>query len=242
MENHSIRQARYDARWASAIMRTLEKDLACAIHSDASVMISGESGTGKKFIAHLIHLRSRRSAAPFVIAKCHDLSERFPRSASRSLPAMVFEHGLLKTTARGTLLIDEIQKIPAAMQLQLLQSIERELTNGAHSRLMTAVDTDLFERVRSNQFRSDLFYRLNVIHLIVPPLRDRREDIPILLDHYLSVYATAGIPRFSKAALQRLLSYRWPGNVRELKSAAEALAVQDPGRRVEVDDLPSHIH
>ena len=96
----------------------------------------------------------------------------------------------------------------------------------------------MFARVRVNQFRSDLFYRLNVLHLKVPALRDRAEDIPILFDYYLGVYAKARIPRLSTAALQRLVAYMWPGNVAELKTVAERLARQDIPRRIEPNDLP----
>lgn len=200
-------------------MRKLEDDIDCAIQFDVRVMISGESGTGKKFVAHLIHQRSHRGSAPFVIANCQDMMESLPDNC--------------------TLLIDEVQKIPVPMQLQLLQFIE--MTNGSDLRLMTAASTDVFERVRSNQFRSDLFYRLNVIHLIIPALRDRPEDIPTLFHHYLSFCARADVPRLSAAAVQRLVAYSWPGNVRELKAAAETLAAQDLQRHVEPDDLSSEI-
>lgn len=227
--------------WASAIMRQLEDEVACAIQFDARVMISGERGTGKKSVAHLIHQRSRRGAAPFVIANCQGIAESLPQSSSDSEATQRFEHGLLKTADNGTLLIDDIQKIPVPMQLQLLQFTESEMTNGSDLRLMTAASSDVFEHVRSNQFRDDLFYRLNVIHLIVPALRDRPEDIPILFHYYLSFYAKAQVPRLSPAALQRLVAYPWPGNVTELKAAAETLAVQDLPRLVEPDDLPSPI-
>lgn len=222
-------------------MRKLEHGIACAIQSDARVMISGESGAGKKFVAHLIHQRSRRGPAPFVIANCQDIAESLPQSRPGSESAQPFKHGPLKTADNGTLLIDEIQKIPVPMQLQLLQFIESEMTNGSDLRLMTATSTDVFECVRSNQFRDDLFYRLSVIHLIIPALRDRPEDIPILFHHYLSFYARADVRRLSAAALQRLVAYPWPGNVQELKATAETLAVQDLPRLVEPDDLPSHI-
>jgi len=230
-----------DMPWASAIMRTIENDVADAVQSDARVMISGESGAGKKFVAHLIHQRSRRGPAPFVVARCQDLAEWLPESGPRSESTQPFTHGLLKTAANGTVLIDEIQKIPMPMQLQLLQFIERETTTGSELRLMTATGTDVFERVQSSQFHNDLFYRLNVIHLIMPALRDRPEDIPILFRHYLSLYARADVPRLSAAALQRLVAYPWPGNVQELKAVAAALAMQDLPRLVEPDDLPSHI-
>lgn len=230
-----------DLPWASAIMRKLENDMACAIQFDARVLISGESGAGKKFVAHLIHQRSRRGSTPFVIANWQDIAESLPEFTPVSESAQPFKHGLFKTADNGTLLIDKIQKIPLPMQLQLLQFIESKTTSGSDLRFMASTSTDVFERVRSNQFSSDLFYRLNVIHLIIPALRDRPEDIPILFHHYLSFYAKVDVPRFSAAALQRLVAYPWPGNIPELKAAAETLAVQDLPRLVEPDDLPSHI-
>lgn len=237
----SITHGAQDMPWASASMRELENDMACAIQVDARVMISGESGAGKKFVAHLIHQRSRRGPDPFVIANGQDLAESLAQSSHGAESDQPFTHGLLKTRKNGTLLIDEIQKMPVPMQLQLLQFIESEMTNGSDLRLMTTTSTDVFERVQSNQFRNDLFYRLNLIHLMMPALRDRPEDIPILFHHYLSFYAKADVPRVSAAALQRLVAYPWPGNIQELKAAAETLAAQDLPRTVEPDDLPSHI-
>lgn len=227
--------------WASAVMLKLEKDIACAIRFDATVMISGERGAGKKFVARLIHQRSRRGPAPFVVANCQDVAESFFGFEPSSGSAQPFRNGLLKTVNNGTLLIDEIQQIPAPMQLELLHFIESEMTNGSDLRLMTATGTDVFERVQSNQFRNDLFYRLNILHLTIPALRERPEDIPILFHRYLALPAGADVPRLSAAALRRLVAYSWPGNVQELKTVAETLAAQDLPRLVEPDDLPSHI-
>jgi len=236
----STRRAQ-DLPWASAAMRELEDDIACASRCDARVMLSGESGAGKKFVAQLIHQRSHRGSAPFVIVNDGDIATSLPQSRRGSASAQPYKRGRLKTADNGTLLIDEIQKVPAPVQLQLLQFTEREMANGSDLRLMTAASTDAFEPVRSNRFRSDLFYRLNVIHVIIPALRDRPEDIPILFRHYLSFYARADVPRISTAAWERLAAYPWPGNVTELKAAAETLAAQDLPRLVEPDDLPSHI-
>jgi two-component system response regulator AtoC len=222
-------------------MRKLESDMACAIQFDATVMISGERGAGKKFVARLIHQRSRRGAAAFVVANFQDVAESLCQFEPGSGSAQAFRHRLLKTVNNGTLLIDEIQQIPSPMQLQLLQFIESETTNDSDLRLMTATSTDVFERVQSNQFRTDLFYRLNVLHLNIPALRDRPEDIPILFHRYLAPSAGADVPRLSAAAVQRLVAYSWPGNVQELKAVAETLAAQDLPRLVEADDLPSHM-
>jgi two-component system response regulator AtoC len=223
--------------WASMAMRELDRDIACAVQFDARVMISGEKGAGKKFVAHLIHQRSARGKTPFVIANCRDLMEDGLRSGS----ADQFKHGLLMTADNGTLLIEEIDKIPAPMQPRLLQFLESEMKNHSDLRLMTATSTDLFARVRSKLFSEHLFYRLNRIHLVIPALRDRVEDIPILFRHYLSFYARTEVPRLSTAAWDRLGAYAWPGNVQELKAVTKTVAVHELARLVEPDDLPSPI-
>jgi DNA-binding NtrC family response regulator len=218
-------------------MRALADDMACAVRGDSSVMISGERGAGKKFVAQTIHQRSRRRSAPFVVAHWPNPTE--PCAASTGLDTIPpFEEGVWKPTGNGTLFIDEIQRITPMLQLELLRFTESGTTARRDVRLMTAASPDVFACVQVNQFRSDLFYRLNVMHLKVPALRDRAEDIPILFDHYLGVYATARPRRLSTAALQRLIDYPWPGNVAELKSVAEGLARQDVRRHIEPNDLP----
>ena len=200
----------------------LEDEIACAIQFDGRVMISGERGTGKKFLAHLIHQRSHRRTAPFVIASHRCFAESVPQA----------QH--------GTLLIDGIEELTDPMQMQLLQFLESGTTNGS-PRLMTATGPNMFERVRSDTFGTDLFYRLNIIRLLIPALREHPEDIPILLGHYLSSHAKTNTPRLSPGALQRLMEYAWPGNVQELKDVAETLAAKDLPRFIEPEDLPPHI-
>jgi two-component system nitrogen regulation response regulator GlnG len=203
-------------------MRKLEDEIACAIQFDGRVMISGERGTGKKLVAHLIHQRSHRRTAPFVIASHRGFAESVPHAQN------------------GTLLIDGIEELTIPSQRQLQQFLETGMTNGS-PRLMTTTGPDMCERVRSDTFATDLFYRLNIIRLLMPPLREHPEDIPILLEHYLSSCARTNLPRLSPAALQRLVAYAWPGNVQELKAVAETLAVKDLPRLIEPDDLPPHI-
>lgn len=222
-------------------MRELERDIACAIRFDGRVMISGERGAGKKFVARLIHQQCARSQAPLVIANCRDIMGSVFPDGIGSCSADQFKHGLLKTAANRTLLIDEIDTIPESMQLHLLSLLESELKDGSDLRLMTATRTDLLARVRSHQFSDDLFYRLNRIHLVIPALRDRVDDIPILFHHYLSCYGRAEVPRLSTATWDRLAAYAWPGNVQELQAVTRNLAVQELPRLAEPDDLPSHI-
>jgi two-component system nitrogen regulation response regulator GlnG len=232
--------------WKSAAMRDLEDDIACAINSDETVMITGESGAGRKFIAHLIHQRSRRGLGPFVVTSWPDAVEPLPESsASEGRPACEsadrFTHGRLMTANNGTLLLEEIEAITLPMQSELMGFVESQTTTGRNVRLVSATGTDFFERVRSNQFREDLYYRLNVIHLAIPALRDRPEDIPALVRHYLSFYRRAEVPRLSIMAWRKLVAYRWPGNVPELKTVAKTLAEKDLRRLVEPEDLPPEI-
>ncbi len=217
--------------WASATLRQLRDDIACAVKFDTNVMITGGSGVGKTFVASLIHQQSRRGFAPLTILECADIGES---------PNDSFKEALLKTANNGTLLIKEIQKLPEPTQLELLRFIESELPKRDRVRLMITCSTDLFERVQSNDFLDELFYHLNVVHLVIPALRDRPEDIEILFRHYLSSH-TRVEPALTTAAWERLVAYPWPGNVRELKTVAEKLAERDLPRPVDLEDLPPEI-
>lgn len=203
-------------------IRSLEDEIACAVRFDGRVMISGERGTGKKSLGRLIHQRSRRRTAPFVVANHRGFAESVPQA----------QH--------GTLLIDGIEELTVPMQMQLLQFLESGTTSGS-PRLMTATGPDMFERVRSDTFGADLFYRLNIIRLFIPALREHPEDIANLLEHYLSSCARTNNPRLSPGAWQLLIAYAWPGNVQELRAVAETLAGKDLRRLIEPDDLPPHM-
>lgn len=231
---------RVSSTWARGSMRQLRTDIKCAVESGTSVMITGERGVGKTFVASLIHQRSHLGAAPFTILKCADMMDSVPDRRHGSEPGAPFGRAGL-TLDSGTLLIEEIHKVPAAVQPRLQGFIEREILTRSDLRLMTACSTPLFDCVRSKQFPEDLFYRLNVIHLVIPALRDRPEDIPILFSHYLPLRARVSPPRLSATAWERLVNYRWPGNVRELKAVAGKVATWDLSRPVEPEDLPSEI-
>jgi DNA-binding NtrC family response regulator len=228
--------------WTSEAMCKLNEDIACAMQFDARVMISGESGAGKKFVAHLIHQGSAGGAGPFIVASGPEIGESLLQSAAGSSAAIQFQQNLLSEADHGTLLIEEIDMIPRSAQRHLVGFVEQTRTAGRRVRLMTATRADLWTRVRAGQFDDDLFYHLNVIHLTIPALRDRPEDIPILFRGYLSYYARAEAPQLSTAARRRLLAYPWPGNVPELKAVAEKVAMPNrPRRLLGEDDLPSHI-
>ena len=216
-------------------MLALEKDIACALRCDLNVMLSGERGVGKLSIARRIHLESRRGRAPLVISQLND-------AASELDPAM------LNATPGATVLVQDPERLSEPMQCRLLRFVVDRATRGGTRRtcvanpdlrFITATRSDLFEHVRFQQFDESLFYRLNGIHLVVPPLRARREDIPRLLCHFMSQFARTA-PRLSPAAWDSIVKYAWPGNVCELKTVAATLASIER-RMLQPSDLPSEI-
>lgn len=212
--------------WVNDAMCKLEDEIRCASQTDARVMITGESGVGKRFAADMIHQLSHRRRAPFVVISGTDGQ---------------FHQGLLQTANHGTLLVQEIENAPESVQSQFLRFIDSTTTDGNNVRLMTATSVHLLERVHTGEFRDDLFYRLNVIHLVIPPLRERPEDIPVMFHYYLSLHSRAETPQLSIAARQRLVEYPWPGNVRELKTVTEKLCGQDLPELIEPEHLPCPI-
>jgi len=237
------------------LMRELDRTIDGLSRNASTVLIVGESGTGKELVARSIHERSPRSAEPFVAINCG----AFARAL---LPDQLFGHlrgaftgadadkeGVFQAAGEGTLFLDEIAEIDRDLQSQLLRAIqEREVIplgsnrpvpwNG---RLIAATNRDLEEQVGKNLFRQDLYYRINVVQVRVPPLRDRKEDLPHLAEHFLAGLAPAGVrkKRLSPAALELLLWYSYPGNVRELKNAIErAYALGSSADEVLPEDLP----
>jgi DNA-binding NtrC family response regulator len=225
--------------WANDAMRNLEEEMRCASETDASVMLSGESGVGKRYAAAMIHQLSHRRRAPFVAINATDASDLAPSpSANTNGPAA---GELLQAAGDGTLLIQDIESIPASAQLQLLRFMDRSATAGRHVRLMTATSAQLFGRVKSGEFDENLYYRLNVIRFVIPPLRERPEDIPLMFEHYLSMHLRTGVPPLSSAARERLVEYSWPGNVRELRTVTRKLSTQPLPAVIEPEHLPSPI-
>ena len=223
----------------------------------ATVLIQGESGTGKEVIAKAVHHASPRAARPFVAVNCGAVpetlleSELFGYVRGAFTGAAGSKLGLFEEADGGTLFLDEIAEMPAALQVKLLRALQsgevRRLgaTQAAtiDVRVLAATNGDLATRIAQGTFREDLFYRLNVIQVTLPPLRDRREDIPALAEHFL---ARAAIKlgrtlRLSPAALELVLRYPWPGNVRELENAIERAAILTRSDAVEPDDLPPHV-
>ncbi|MBI5500968.1 MAG: sigma-54-dependent Fis family transcriptional regulator [Deltaproteobacteria bacterium] len=226
--------------------------------TDATVLIQGESGTGKELIASAIHYRSRRAEGPLIKVSCVALadglieSELFGHERGAFTGAVRGRKGRIELADGGTLFLDEIGDLSLPTQLKLLRVLqEREIervgsatTIPVDIRLVVATNKNLEEEVKSGRFREELYYRVRVVTLWVPALRDRREDIPALLHHFLAQFNAAhgkDVRGFSNAALRRLTGWRWPGNVRELHNTVESLVVLARNPEVGVDDLPAAI-
>ena len=243
---------------SSAVIAALREEIRSAANTDAKVLITGESGTGKEVVAHLIHAASARRARPFVPINCAGIpetlleSELFGHERGSFTGAVRDKAGLFEIANHGTVLLDELGEMSLRMQGVLLRFLETGEVHRVGSdrmqarvnvRIIAATNRDLPEQIRNGSFRLDLYYRLNVIHLRTPTLRERPEDVPLLLDHFLSVYSRRHHqppPELAPTARDLLTAYRWPGNVRELKNVVERIAVRQQGR-IEAVDLPSDI-
>lgn len=234
------------------------KDTAKIALSQASVLISGESGTGKELIARAIHYNSRRVKGPFIKVNCAALpeslleSELFGHEKGAFTGAQTLRQGLFERANEGTLLLDEIGEMPLVLQAKLLRILqEREFERiGGHQtikvdiRIIAATNRDLQAMVKEGTFREDLFYRLNVIHLILPPLRDRREDISLLANHFLQKFSSENqrdIIDIDPMAMSLLTAWSWPGNIRELSNVIERAVVMNSGPIIFSEDLPPQI-
>jgi DNA-binding NtrC family response regulator len=225
--------------------------------TDATLLILGESGTGKEVIAKAIHHASARAARPFVAVNCGAVpetlleSELFGFTRGAFTGAVASKRGLFEEAHGGTLLLDEIAEMPAALQVKLLRALQsgeiRRLgatqSTTIDVRVIAATNRDLAAMIADGSFREDLFYRLNVIEVTLPPLRERREDIPALAEHFIARAAgkLGRDLRLSPEAVERLLRYPWPGNVRELENAIERAAILARGETVTPEDLPPHV-
>ena len=243
---------------ATPIMRRLIATLREVARSDATALLTGESGTGKGLLARAIHGSSSRRHRPFVEANCVVYSEGvlnselFGHEKGAFTGAEKLKRGRFELARGGTLFLDEIGEIAPATQLLLLRvlqdrAFERvggEETIDADVRLVAATNRDLDEAIRTGSFREDLFYRLNVIPIHVPALRERQDDVAVLAARFLSRAAGRlgrATPTLSPGAAEALTAYSWPGNVRELENLMERLVVLAPRERIEPDDLPAAI-
>ncbi|MGH2445667.1 MAG: sigma-54-dependent transcriptional regulator, partial [Candidatus Limnocylindria bacterium] len=223
--------------------------------ADATVLITGESGTGKELVAEALHRASKRNPHPLIKVSCAALpetlleTELFGHEKGSFTGAMTQRKGRFETANKGTIFLDEIGEMTLGTQTKLLRILqEREFERiGSNTpikidiRVITATNRNLAEEVEAGRFREDLYYRLNVIHVDMPPLRERKEDIPLLVEHFLVKFrhAPGEIPTsISEEALQRLVDYDWPGNVRELENAIERAVVLSRGNPITLEHLP----
>ncbi len=225
-----------------------------------TVLITGESGTGKELVAAGIHAKSGRADQPFIAVNCGGVPENLLESEFFGYVRGAFtgadqnKKGLFEEADKGTFFLDEIGELPLSMQVKLLRVLQEQEIRPIGSarrkkidvRILAATAKNVSEEVEQGRFREDLFYRLNVINIQVPPLRKRPEDIPRLCDYFIRKFAESleliDIKGVSKAAMQHLLAYSWPGNVRELENVLERAVILAEGEYIEPDNLPDTIH
>jgi two-component system response regulator AtoC len=243
----------------SPVITELKAEIERVAKSDAKVLIGGESGTGKELVAQAVHHGSRRADRPFVTVNCAGLSETlletelFGHVKGSFTGAYRDKLGKLEMADSGTVFLDEIGEMTMRMQGLLLRFLETgelqkvgadRVMGRADVRVLAATNRNLREMIAQSTFREDLFYRLNVIHLTVPPLRERKNDIPALVSHFLDDFNSNGSSvsrEISTEAMAALSEYHWPGNVRELVNVVERLAVTAPGVIIRPEDLPIEI-
>jgi len=261
-ENQSLRDeikrlARREIVGSSQALRRVIDVATQAAPSQATVLVLGESGTGKELLARYIHERSARARGPFIAVNCAAIpetileSELFGHEKGAFTGATGRKEGRFAKASGGTLFLDEIGELSWSVQVKLLRVLQEGEyeplggnTHKADVRIVAATNRDLVAEVSAGRFREDLFYRLNVIAITAPPLRARREDIPLLVDHFLGLYcAKNGRPRLhpTRGVLDRLAEYTWPGNVRELENVIERAVVLSRDETFGEGDLPDHV-
>lgn len=243
----------------SPAIQALEMEIESASKSDAKVLITGETGVGKEVVSRLIHHRSARAAAGLVTLNCAGLpdslleSELFGHVRGSFTGAYRDKPGLLEMAPNGTVFLDEVGEMSTRMQVVLLRflesgEIQRVGADRSHTRvnvrLITATNRDLQAQINSGAFREDLYFRLNVIRFSIPPLRERTEDVPLLVGHYMQNFSQAHkvqATEISSEAMDAMMAYRWPGNIRELKNVVERIVLKAAGRAIKASDLPPEV-
>jgi DNA-binding NtrC family response regulator len=240
-------------------MQTVFQQIKQVAGSDSTILITGESGTGKELVANAIHYSSQRKGKPFVKVNCAALSESlieselFGHEKGAFTSAVARRLGRFETANGGTLFLDEIGDIPPSTQIKLLRALELKeferlgssQTTQVDVRLITATNKDLARLVQEGRFREDLYFRLNVIHINLAPLRERKEDIPLLAKFFLDKYSVQMnkvITNLSRNAMQLMENYAWPGNIRELENAIERGVVFCRSKVLTEWDLPPQIN
>jgi DNA-binding NtrC family response regulator len=240
-----------------AMLNVFEK-IRMAADARSTVLVTGENGTGKELVVRALHYTSSRRNKPIVTVNCAAIpeslieSELFGHEKGAFTGANTRRTGLFESAHEGTLFIDEIGEMNLGLQSKLLRAIEtrRIMPVGSSKeievdvRLVAATNRDLLEEVKNRRFREDLYYRLKVVEINLPPLRERKEDIPLLVTHFLEQIAKENqrpVSEIAPEALDLLMSYSWPGNVRELRNTLEGIVILSPRDRIEADDIPAHI-
>ena len=262
-ENAVLRQTTAEQGFAGIIGRSpsmldVFRLVETVCRTNSTVLLSGESGTGKELVARAIHALSLRRSRPFVAVNCGAMpealleSELFGHVRGAFTGADKDKKGLIEAAGGGTIFLDEIGEMPPTMQVKLLRVLQERKYRpvggteelSADIRVIAATNRDLPKLVGEGKFREDLFYRLNVIPMTMPPLRDRADDIPLIAEHFLGKYTremSKSIDGFSPEALAALVAYRWPGNVRELENVVERAVALESDRRVGVLTLPENL-
>ena len=254
--SEEIESSSYGLLGNSEAMQRVFRSIAKAVSTTATVLISGESGTGKELVARAIHYHSPRASSPFVPVNCGAIpeelleSELFGHVKGAFTGALETRAGFFQTADGGTIFLDEISETSLSMQVKLLRVLQdREVVMVGSTRprkvdvrILASTNKDLATLMKKNLFREDLFFRVNVITIELPPLRERGEDLLLLIHHFTGRFAEElgkSVPQFSDQALQVLTNYHWPGNVRELENVIQRLVVMTDGGLIEVPDLPS---
>ncbi len=254
-ENLGMRFDKQNIIGQSHAMKNLLETVEQVAPSEATVLIHGESGTGKELIAGAIHHNSRRKDGPFIKINCAAItetlleSELFGHEKGAFTGADKRKEGRFVQAHNGSLLLDEVSEMSLTMQVKLLRVLqEREITRvggddviNVDVRVIAATNKNLMDLIQEGRFREDLYYRLNVVTLELPPLRNRREDIPLLVQHFLCIFSEKNnrtIKGFTPSAMDRLVKYDWPGNVRELMNAMERVVVLAKSEYIDDKDLP----
>ena len=258
-ENAALRESlgqRAEILGESVPVRRLREQIATAAPTSGRVLIHGENGSGKELVARAIHAGSARHAGPFVEVNCAAIpeelieSELFGHEKGAFTGALARRRGKFELADGGTLFLDEIGDMSLKTQAKVLRALEErafERVGGKDTirvdvRVIAASNRDLEGLIRAGRFRDDLYYRLNVIPIEVPPLRERRDDVPALVDHFVALFCAENGKRpktLSGEALAYFLAYDWPGNVRELRNMLERLVIMAPGDVIDADDLPA---
>jgi DNA-binding NtrC family response regulator len=242
----------------SAQLKQVAEAVMSTAATDITVLITGESGTGKELVASAIHQNSNRGEGPFIAVNCGAIaegvleSELFGHERGAFTGAVAQRKGMFETADGGTIFLDEIGEVPVATQVKLLRVIEQKSfmrvggseSISVDSRVVAATNKDLTEEVEAGRFRRDLYFRLSVVKIDLPPLRERTDDIPLLVYHFinrLSVEKKFDYPSVSEAVLRLLRSYHWPGNVRELRNLLESLALLSPEGRISPEQVSDYI-